>query len=113
MRDVVRRPWTLVLALLVSFASVVSAGGGDPDDRWPPGAVSSTTPGTAANSPGASPDGKWNVDDPPGEHHDVKLDTHTGTWMSVDVRLLPTLPPPTIRMYTARRPGREWRRWPV
>ena len=25
------------------------------------------------------------MDDPPGPHHDAKLDTHTGTWMTVDM----------------------------
>jgi imidazolonepropionase-like amidohydrolase/Tol biopolymer transport system component len=27
----------------------------------------------------------WDVSSPPGEHRDIPLDTHTGTWMSVDV----------------------------
>ncbi|MCF6219602.1 MAG: amidohydrolase family protein [Robiginitomaculum sp.] len=28
---------------------------------------------------------KWDVSNPPGEKHDVKIDTTTGTWMSLDV----------------------------
>ena len=77
-----RVPIPLVL-LLVLRATPAFAGGGDPDDR--PAAVTSATPGSDVNSPGAAPGGKWNVDDPPGPHHDAKLDTHTGTWMSVDM----------------------------
>src|SRR6185295_20042868 len=42
-------------------------------------------PSSGANAPTVSPDAKWNVDDPPGPHHDATLDTRTGTWMSVDV----------------------------
>ena len=69
--------------LLVSTAAPASAGGGDPDDR--PAAVSAASPGSTLNSPGAAPGGKWNVDDPPGPHHEAKLDTRTGTWVSVDM----------------------------
>ncbi|MFN8588700.1 MAG: amidohydrolase family protein [Candidatus Eisenbacteria bacterium] len=42
-------------------------------------------PSSGANVPTVSADAKWDVANPPGEHHDVTLDTHTGTWMSVDV----------------------------
>ena len=28
---------------------------------------------------------KWDVSNPPGEKHDVKIDTKTGIWMSLDV----------------------------
>ncbi|MFX8565850.1 hypothetical protein ABTL91_20065, partial [Acinetobacter baumannii] len=28
---------------------------------------------------------KWDVNHPPGESKTVNIDTHTGTWMSVDV----------------------------
>src|SRR5262249_57386297 len=65
-------------------------GGGDPDDPWNPSAGGPAAGGsgsgtsTNGNTPSASP-GKWNVDDPPGEHHDVKIDVRRGTWMSVDV----------------------------
>src|SRR6266545_1933488 len=88
MRDAPRSAMRLLLAALLfhcSFAPRASAGGGDPDDAWPPGLATAASPGSAANSPGASPAGKWNVEDPPGEHHDVKIDTRTGTWMTVDV----------------------------
>ncbi|MEQ1831579.1 MAG: amidohydrolase family protein [Candidatus Eisenbacteria bacterium] len=72
---------SLLLAVLVLPAH---AGGGDPDDRWTPDLVNAAGSGSG-NSPGASPAGAWNVDEPPGPHHDAKLDTRTGTWMSVDV----------------------------
>ena len=28
---------------------------------------------------------KWDVDNPPGEHYEIELDTDEGTWMSLDV----------------------------
>ena len=70
--------------LAVSFAAVpiARADGGDPDDRP---TAPNTGPSSGANAPTVSPDPKWNVDDPPGPHHDATLDVRTGTWMSVDV----------------------------
>ncbi len=66
----------LVLPLL-AFAD-----GGDPDDRpMAPG----TAPSSGANAPAVHPDPKWNVNDPPGPHHDATLDVKTGTWMALDV----------------------------
>ena len=76
---------SLLAALLCSLAATMThAQGGDPDDRWGPGAVTGSGTTTNANTPGATP-GKWNVEDPPGEHHDVKIDVKRGTWMTVDV----------------------------
>ncbi len=83
MRDVARRTWMLFALTLCLTAPLARAGGGDPDDREP-GAMNAAV-GTGANAPGANPAGNWSVDDPPGPHHDAKLDTRTGTWMSVDV----------------------------
>lgn len=40
--------------------------------------------GASAASDGDEED--WRVDAPPGPHHDVEIDTRTGTWMSLDVR---------------------------
>ena len=74
----------LAAALVLLLAPLARAQGGDPDDRWQPGAVTGSGTSTNANTPGASP-AKWNVDDPPGEHHDVKIDVKRGTWMAVDV----------------------------
>ena len=74
----------LAAALILLLAPLARAQGGDPDDRWQPGAVTGSGTSTNANTPGASP-AKWNVDDPPGEHHDVKIDVKRGTWMAVDV----------------------------
>ena len=82
MREVAHRFLCLPAALLLMLAVPAFAGGGDPDDR--PQAMGASV-GSGANSPGAAPGGTWNVDDPPGPHHDAKLDTHTGTWMTVDV----------------------------
>jgi len=48
-----------------------------------PGAVLAASSG--ANVPSVAPDGKWDVNDPPGPHHDAALDVRTGTWMAVDV----------------------------
>ena len=84
MPDAVRRTWFAPFAVLLLLAVPAWAGGGDPDDRWTPGLMNTTGSGTG-NSPGAAPAGAWNVDEPPGPHHDAKLDTRTGTWMSVDV----------------------------
>jgi imidazolonepropionase-like amidohydrolase/Tol biopolymer transport system component len=75
----------LTIVLCTALAPMTRAGGGDPDDRWGPGAVTGSGTSTNTNTPGASPSGKWNVDEPPGEHHDVKLDVKRGTWMTVDV----------------------------
>ena len=82
MREVVRRTLSISAVLLLISAAPAFAGGGDPDDR--PQNMNATG-GSGANSPGAAPSGAWDVNDPPGPHHDAKLDTHTGTWMSVDV----------------------------
>ena len=68
--------------LLLLSATPALAGGGDPDDR--PQNMNATG-GDGANSPGANPSGTWDVNDPPGPHHDAKLDTRTGTWMTVDM----------------------------
>jgi imidazolonepropionase-like amidohydrolase/Tol biopolymer transport system component len=73
---------SLVALALVAGARTAAAGGGDPDD--PPGTPGGA-PSPGANAPGVTPDAKWKVDDPPGEHHDATIDTRTGTWMSVDV----------------------------
>jgi Tol biopolymer transport system component len=75
----------LAAVLLTALAPTVRAQGGDPDDRWQPGALTGSGTSTNANTPGASPNAKWNVDDPPGEHHDVTIDVKRGTWMTVDV----------------------------
>jgi imidazolonepropionase-like amidohydrolase/Tol biopolymer transport system component len=74
-----------LFVLLALLATPAFAGGGDPDDREVPEAVAAASVGNAANSPGAAPSGTWSVDEPPGPHHDAKLDTKTGTWMSVDL----------------------------
>lgn len=70
---------SLSLALVAPLAF---AGGGDPDDA-------PNAPGTGlssgANAPTVSPDPRWDVNDPPGPHHDAALDVRTGTWMSIDV----------------------------
>ena len=79
------RPFLSLLLLFALIAPPPSrAEGGDPDDRPWPAAMGAMGTGTG-NSPGAAPAGNWSVDDPPGPHHDVTLDTRTGTWMSVDV----------------------------
>jgi imidazolonepropionase-like amidohydrolase/Tol biopolymer transport system component len=83
MRDPRSRTLSLSVAVLLCLSSSAFAGGGDPDDR--PQAMNATGAGGDANSPGAAPSAKWNVDDPPGPHHDAKLDTRTGTWMTVDM----------------------------
>ncbi len=72
----------LLVSLLVPAAFADGVHGGDPDDRPE---ANGGPPGSGANAPTVSPDGAWKVDAPPGPHRDVKLDTRTGTWMSVDV----------------------------
>ena len=84
------RLWILCFALsLLALAPGSSrAGGGDPDDHESPGAMGiapTLLVSTGANAPSVSPDGKWDVSNPPGDHHDAKLDVRSGTWMSVDV----------------------------
>jgi len=72
----------LAVVSLVVLAPSARAAGGDPDDRpTAPG----TGPSSGEHAPTVTPDATWNVDDPPGPHHDATLDTRTGTWMSVDV----------------------------
>src|SRR5262249_36616326 len=78
------RPSLLATALFILSTPLAWAQGGAPDDRWQPGAVTGSGTSTNGNTPGANP-GKWNVDDPPGPHHDVQLDVKRGTWMAVDV----------------------------
>ena len=91
MRDALRRSRNLALvapvsvALLSFVAPRALAGGGDPDDRWEPGLVAAAPTSGGNDTSRAATPGKWNVEDPPGEHHDVKLDTREGTWMTVDV----------------------------
>jgi Tol biopolymer transport system component/imidazolonepropionase-like amidohydrolase len=78
-----RAPWlaaTAMLFLLIPHAAPAQWAG-DPDDREP----RALGPASGGNAPAVGQDGTWHVDDPPGPHHDATLDTHTGTWMSVDV----------------------------
>ncbi|MCC6650474.1 MAG: PD40 domain-containing protein [Candidatus Eisenbacteria bacterium] len=72
-----------MLALLMLAAIPAFAHDDDPPSAMGP--VQILAAGSGANAPTVAPDGKWSVDNPPGEHHDVPLDTRTGTWMSVDV----------------------------
>jgi hypothetical protein len=48
-------------------------------------ATADTPADTTKAAAGASKAKAWNVDDPPGPHSDVPIDTDEGTWMSVDV----------------------------
>ena len=84
MRHAFRCSWLVLTLATCSLAPVVHAGGGDPDDRERPSAMDAIV-GSGANAPGASPAAGWSIDDPPGPHHDVPLDTRTGTWLSLDV----------------------------
>ncbi len=76
-----------ILLALLAFPALALAGSGDPDDGPPealgPSAILPAASG--ANAPTVSPDAKWDVNDPPGPHHDATLDVRSGTWMSVDV----------------------------
>lgn len=76
-----------LLTLLACCPLAARADGGDPDDRTPKSmdGVSFLMVGNGANPPATKPDGKWDVNNPPGPHRDVTIDTRTGTWMSVDL----------------------------
>ncbi|MEE8411378.1 MAG: amidohydrolase, partial [Acidobacteriota bacterium] len=38
-----------------------------------------------SNGNGEEEEDKWDVDNPPGEHYEIEIDTDEGTWMSLDV----------------------------
>jgi imidazolonepropionase-like amidohydrolase/Tol biopolymer transport system component len=48
-------------------------------------AQKSPSPITAESSAEKKEDKKWDVDNPPGPHHDVDIDVTEGTWLSLDV----------------------------
>jgi imidazolonepropionase-like amidohydrolase/Tol biopolymer transport system component len=86
-----RAAFAVLLTLLVCAVAAPLAfaheGPKDTDGAVPQamGPLMQRAPSSGANVPTVAADGKWDVSAPPGEHHDVKLDTRTGTWMSVDV----------------------------
>jgi len=88
MHAAARGTWVLLASSLLAFSP--GAAHSDPIHDHPgearaPEAVSSATPGSTANAPDAKPSGAWNVEDKHGVTSEAKLDTRTGTWMSVDV----------------------------
>jgi imidazolonepropionase-like amidohydrolase/Tol biopolymer transport system component len=88
MSAAVRRAPVLLASLLLALAPAAAQSHPDhapPAEVSPPQAVSSSTPGTSANPASANPSGAWVVDEMRGVTSDVKIDTRTGTWMSVDV----------------------------
>jgi len=42
-------------------------------------------PASAKNDKDKKDEAKWDVSNPPGKKHNIKIDTKTGTWMSLDV----------------------------
>ena len=77
----------VALALLVP--SLAHAHPGDDDEARGRAPASEPPPAPAPAGPAApgadAPKADWKVDAPHGTVHDVKVDTTTGTWMSVDV----------------------------
>lgn len=51
-------------------------------DAAPPSSQAAAAPAPAASSTDKP---KWDVQNPPGPHHDARLDVTEGTWMSIDV----------------------------
>ena len=43
------------------------------------------SPAYAGDDSGEKEDAKWDVSNPPGDKHDIDINTETGTWMSLDV----------------------------
>ncbi len=82
---IARSPRVVGLTLVFATFAWAPASLAHPDDHATPEAVTSATPGSAANSPGASPAPGWKVEDARGITHEARIDTRTGTWMSVDV----------------------------
>ena len=58
-----------------------------PEKPAPEPVLDTATPATTATpAPVVTPDKpKWDVNNPPGPSHDVKIDVTQGTWMSLDV----------------------------
>lgn len=75
----------LFSSCLVFLRSLSGADPSQPGEDPIPGAMTAPTPGASDDAPTAKPLSDWDVEAPRGTTSEARIDTRTGTWMSVDV----------------------------